>query len=142
MALWFMMQLMPSCFTHMTRFLRQENFLQAGIPIYSQVNIQDRENMLPNYLDRQLLKLINFGFLLDFNLYLTGNHCSANTFPHDIKAYIAEELSYRAFLGPFPSTFIPGDYYSPFMTRKKPNSNRCCVIMDLIWNQWPQLMQA
>ena len=116
------------------------NFLQARIPIQSQLNVEQWEKALVGYWDRQLLDLLKYGFPLDFNRscdlgQYTGNHNSAIDFPKDIEAYLQEELSYGALLGPFEKHPIKGGHCSPFMTRSKPNSDRCCVIVDLSWPQ-------
>ena len=93
--------------------------MQARIPIKSQLNVKHWEKVLAGYWDRQLLELIKFGFPLDFNRacelgQYCGNHSSANDFPNDIEAYLNEELSYGALLGPF---------------------DRRRVIVDLSWPQ-------
>ena len=114
------------------------NFLQARIPIQSQLNVQQWEKALVGYWDRQLLDLLKYGFPLDFNRscdlgQYTGNHSSATDFPKDIEAYLQEELSYGVLLGPFETHPIKGGHCSPFMTRSKPNSDRRRVIVDLSW---------
>ena len=38
-------------------------------------------------------------------------------------------------MGPFKDNPIKGGHCSPFMTRNKPNSDRCRVIVDLSWPQ-------
>ena len=116
------------------------NFLQARIPVKSQLKVEAWEEALHNYWDRQLLELIKFGFPLDFNRACvlgeyTGNHSSAIECPKDIEAYIEEELHYGALLGPFEENPIEGGHCSPFMTRSKPNSDRRRVIVDLSWPQ-------
>ena len=116
------------------------NFLQARIPIQSQLKVEAWEEALGDYWDRQLLELIKFGFPLDFNRacdlgQYTGNHSSAVDCPRDIEAYIEEELQYGALLGPFKENPIHQDHCSPFMTRSKPNSDRRRVIVDLSWPQ-------
>ena len=116
------------------------NFLQARIPIQSQLNVEQWEKALVGYWDRQLLDLLKYGFPLDFNRacdlgQYTGNHSSAIEFPKDIEAYLQEELSYGALLGPFEKHPIKGGHCSPFMTRSKPNSDRHRVIVDLSWPQ-------
>ena len=65
------------------------------------------------YWDRQLLDLLKYGFPLEFNRSCnldkyTGNHSSATDFPGDIEAYLQEELSYGALLGPFETHPIKG----------------------------------
>ena len=116
------------------------NFLQARIPIQSQLKVGAWEEALGDYWDKQLIELIKFGFPLDFNRACdlgkyTGNHSSAVDCPKDIEAYIEEELQYGALLGPFKDNPIPQGHCSPFMTRSKPNSDRRRVIVDLSWPQ-------
>ena len=114
------------------------NYMQARIPVSSQLNVNVWKNALTNYWDQQLLQLIEFGFPLDFNIncvlnHEEGNHSSATEFPSDVDAYLQEECSFNAILGPFESNPIPGAHTSPFMTRHKPNSERRHVIIDLSW---------
>ena len=114
------------------------NYMQARIPVSSQLNVDVWKNALNNYWDQQLLQLIEFGFPLDFNRncvlnHEEGNHSSATEFPSDIDAYLQEECSFNAILGPFESNPIPGAHTFPFMTRHKPNSERRRVIIDLSW---------
>ena len=116
----------------------RHNFLQARIPVESQLKVEAWEEALGDYWDRQLLELIKFGFSLDFNRACnlgeyTGNHSSAIDCPKDIEAYIEEELHYGVLLGPFEENPIKGGHCSPFMTRSKPNSDRRRVIVDLSW---------
>ena len=61
------------------------------------------------------------------------NHSSAIEYPDDIQAYLDEEKQYGAILGPFDSSPIPNMYFSPFMTREKPNAPNRRVIIDLSW---------
>ena len=82
------------------------NFLQARIPIHSQLSVNFWEKALNDYWDKQLFELIKFSFPLDSNHACdlgeyTGNHCLANDNPKDIEAYLEEELVYGALLGPF-----------------------------------------
>ena len=114
------------------------NYMQARIPVPSQLNVSAWKNLLTNYWDQQLLQLIEFGFLFDFNRncvlkHEEGNHSSATEFPNDIDAYIQEECKFKAILGPFKSNPIPGAHTSPFMTRHKPDFERRHVIIDLSW---------
>ena len=86
------------------------------------------------------MELIQFGFPLDFKRgchlgKFSGNHSSATDFPQDIEAYITEELSHGAILGPFEHNPIENGRTSPFMTRHKPNSEHRRVIVDLSWSQ-------
>ena len=116
------------------------NFLQAHVPVNSQLKIEAWEQELTEYWDQQLLELVKFGFSLDFNRgchlgKFSGNHSSANDFPQDIESYITGELSHGAIRGPFEHNPIKNGHTSPFMTRHKPNSERCRVIVDLSWPQ-------
>ena len=100
------------------KMTEKPNFLQARIPIQSQLNVKAWEKALEGYWDRQLLELVKFGFPLDFyhactlDQY-TGNHSSANDFPDDIEAYLEEELAYGAILGPFEKHPIEGAIVPP-----------------------------
>ena len=114
------------------------NFMQARIPVKSQLNVEVWEKLLKNYWDQQLLQLLRFCFPLDFNrnrqLHCDGgNHSSATEYPKDVDAYIQAETSYGAILGPFKENPIKNSHTSPLMTRNKPNSDRCRVIIDLSW---------
>ena len=114
------------------------NFLQARLPVASQLHVDKWKSLLKDYWDQQLLQLLQFGFPLDFNRccplqHESGNHSSANEFPADVDAYIEEECKFGALLGPFDVNPIENAHNSPFMTRNKPNSDRRRVIIDLSW---------
>ena len=114
------------------------NFMEARLPVTSQLNVDKWKSLLTDYWDQQLLQLLQFGFPLDFNRccplqHEVGNHSSANGFPADVDAYIAEECKFAALLGPFEVNPIENSHSSPFMTRNKPNSDRRRVIIDLSW---------
>ena len=117
---------------------KKPNFMQARIPVTSQLNVEVWQELLKDYWDQQLLQLLRFGFPLDFNrnsqLHCEGgNHSSAIQYPKDVEAYIQEETSYGGILGPFKENPIESSHTSPFMTRNKPNSDRPRVIIDLSW---------
>ena len=117
---------------------QKPNFMQARIPVTSQLNVEVWQELLKDYWDQQLLQLLRFGFPLDFNrnsqLHCEGgNHSSAIQYPKDVEAYIQEETNYGAILGPFKENPIESSHTSPFMTRNKPNSDRRRVIIDLSW---------
>ena len=122
----------------LVRATNKPNFMQARIPVQSQLNVNAWKRYLTNYWDSQLTELIEFGFPLDFNrssplIHEPGNHKSAVEFPADIEAYIEEEKKYGTLLGPFDNHPIPSGHCSPFMTRAKPNSDRHRIIIDLSW---------
>ena len=114
------------------RKTKKPNFMQARIPVMSQLNVEVWQELLKDYWDQQLLQLLRFCFPLDFNR--NGQlHSSATQYPKDVDAYIQEESSYGAILGPFKENPIKNSHTSPFMTRNKPNSDRRRVIIDLSW---------
>ena len=144
-------QLMPSSVTswnshdyspiEMHQIIRKTgkpNFLQARLPVASQLHVDKWQSLLTDYWDQQLLQLLQFGFPLDFNRccrlkHEVGNHSSADEFPSDVDTYIEEECKFGALLGPFDLNPIKNAHSSPFMTRHKPNSERRRVIIDLSW---------
>ena len=113
------------------------NYIGVRIPVESQLNIHAWKEYLGRYWDQQLLQLLEFGFPLDFNRKMPscemGNHKSTIDFPADIDAYIEEETTFDAILGPFKEKPIALNHSSPFMTRPKLNSDRRQVIIDLSW---------
>ena len=114
------------------------NFMQAHLPVTSQLHVDKWKSLLGDYWDQQLLQLLQFRFPLDFNRscplqHEMGNHSSANAFPADVDAYIEEECKFGALLGPFDVNPINNAHNSPFMTRNKPNSDKRRVIIDLSW---------
>ena len=113
------------------------NFLGLRIPVDTSLKVDTWSHYLFNYLDQQLPDLIEFGFPLDFDRTTTlgvteDNHPSANKFIKDIDAYISEELSHRAMMGPFDAPPFPL-HISPFLTREKPGSDTRRTIIDLSW---------
>ena len=122
----------------MVRATEKPNFMEARLPVRSQLNVQAWKMNLTEYWDQQLLQLLEFGFPLDFNRNCPlrceqGNHKSATDFPQDIDAYIEEELQYDTVMGPFQEHPIHLGHCSPFMSRAKPNSDRRRIIIDLSW---------
>ena len=116
------------------------NFLKAQITVSSQLKPDVWDTLLQDYWDKQLCSLIRFGFPLDFdrNISLEShleNHFSAKAYPQDIEAYLQEEISHEAILGPFNQPPIQDLHVSPFMTREKPNAPHRRVIIDLSFPQ-------
>ena len=116
------------------------NFKSCQIKIKSQLNPDAWDSLLQGYWDVQLPLLIGFGFPLDFNRETPleshlENHNSAKNFPNDVRAYLEEEKSYNAILGPFNAPPLPNLHTSPFMTRDKPHSRNRRVIVDLSFLQ-------
>ena len=113
------------------------NFLGCRIPVQSNLNIASWRSHLSEYWDAQLLDLLEFGFPLDFQrdsilISTEKNHTSALQNLHHVQAYIEEELSFKAMLGPFDHKPIPL-HVSPLMVRDKQDSSKKRTIMDLSW---------
>ena len=113
------------------------NFLGCRIPVDSQLNISNWRLYLADYWDAQLPNLLEFGFPLDLSreseITSTGNnHTSTLQNPQHVKAYINEELSFKAMLDPFKSKPFTL-HVSPLMVRDKQDSNKKRTIMDLSW---------
>ena len=114
------------------------NFQQARIKVDTQLHLHEWQKQLQGYWDTQLIDLLMFGFPLDFNraspLRWEGeNHKSAIEYHADIEAYLAEEKSFNAIVGPFKDHPCPNGHISPFMSREKPEANTRRVIIDLSW---------
>ena len=116
------------------------NFLGARIRVQTQLNVNAWEALLVDYWDRQLIEFLKFGFPLGFNRNASlshddTNHKSAIEYPEHVEAYLAEEISHGAIVGPFTDHPIANSHFSPFMTRPKANSDNRRVILDLSWPQ-------
>ena len=111
------------------RLIRQSglsNFLGFRIPVSTQLKVDKWRSHLANYFDQQLVDLIEYGFPLDFDRnrklgLIKDNHTSAIHNPSHIGAYIREELSFGAILGPLHDQPFP-IHISPFMTWEKSSS--------------------
>ena len=111
------------------------NFMNARIPLNTQLKVHCWKKYLHSYWDQQLVDLIQLGFPLDFDRQIPlqsteVNHNSTLKYPEHLSNYIQEELQYGAVLGPFKQ-FPFTCHVSPFLTRDKPNSNNRRVILDL-----------
>ena len=83
------------------------------------------------------MDLLEFEFPLDFDrslklISVEDNQKSAKDYEEHVNHYLQEDLDYGAILGPFKSKPI-NLHVSPFMTRDKPDSQRCLTIVDLSW---------
>ena len=110
-----------------TRNEKTFNFLSSQVRVHSQLNPGVWEKLLANYWDQQLIYLIKYGFLVDFNrnsklTAMDKNHTSALTFPKDVEAYIQEKQKFGAIHGPFDYPPFDNLQTSPFMTRDKPGA--------------------
>ena len=112
------------------------NNVTSQILIQSQLKPDIWERHFTGYWDTQLLLLLKYGFPLDFddNCPLESvdkNHTSGIQFADDIQAYLSEEKSFGAILGPFKGPPISNLHISPFLTREKPGVPHRRVIVDL-----------
>ena len=113
------------------------NFLKSRIPVSTNLNITKWRSYLKHYWDQQLPDLLEYGFPLDFDRNcqlqrVDSNHKSADIHLNHVKAYVQEQLSHKAIIGPFEE--LPGSFHiSPLMTRDKQDSDKKRTIMDLSW---------
>ena len=112
------------------------NFMGVQITIKSQLNPNRWDDLLQGYWDTQLPLLVRYSFPLDFNRSCilethTENLSSAKNFPHDVQAYLDENVQHSAIHGPFKNPPISNLHTSPLMTREKPNALHRRVIVDL-----------
>ena len=122
------------------------NFLKARIPVVTQLNPDRWSFYLQDYWDKQLLDLIKYGFLLDFDRKSVlqpnyDNHASAIQHCDQIDHCLSEELKYGAIYGPFKHLPFPV-HISPLMTRPKQNSEKRRTIMDLSWPKGASINNA
>ena len=113
------------------------NFLNAIIPVVTQLNPNRWQYHLRHYWDKQLTDFIRYGFPLDCDrkhkLKSTyDNHTLAIEYKDHIDQFIQEELHFGALYGPFDELPFPV-HVSSLMTRAKQNSDKRCTIMDLSW---------
>ena len=114
----------------------KDNFMNKQINIPSQLNPDVWNQQLTDYWDKQFPLLIRFGFPLDYDrrgilVSHNENHSSAKSYPGDVEAYLEEEITHKAVLGPFQEPPIKNLYVSPMMTREKLNSAHRRVIIEL-----------
>ena len=114
------------------------NFQSERLLLQTQLNPEAWEECLQNYWDWQLVQFIKFGFPLDVKqdaqlICDYSNHKSATLFPSHVETYLKEEKEYGAIFGPFTEKPFSNLHCSPFITREKPDSENCRVIVDLSW---------
>ena len=90
------------------------NYLNYRIPVNSRLNIDKWEQSLEYYWDQQLVNLLRYGFLLDFDrtsplMSTKNNHTSALTDIDHVRQHVQEELQYQAIIGPFDTYFSAND---------------------------------
>ena len=77
------------------------NFMSKQINIPSQLNPEVWDYQLEDYWDKQLPLLIRFGFPLDYDRKgILASHHENHSSAKDIQAYLEEEITHSAVLGP------------------------------------------
>ena len=116
------------------------NFVGARVQVNYSINFELLEYLAKDYWDWQLQLFLKFGFPMDFKGKLsdlknaTSSHASALQFPEHVSMYLEDELGHKAIYGPYDhKPFGELTHISPFITRKKTNSNKRRVIIDLSW---------
>ena len=113
------------------------NYLQARIPLPSDLRCDAWQALLANYDDNEIVDFLRFGWPSSYTAPTppttsNTNHPSAQAFSKDIDSFIHKELSKQALLGPFTDLpFLPWTQTSPIMTVPKPGSSKRRVIIDL-----------
>ena len=82
------------------------NFRGARLPLLSNFIFDEWEAIAYSQVDHEVIQYLRYGFPMGFEGPIptpsVGNHTSAISHPHDVKAYIATEIVEGAILGPFP----------------------------------------
>ena len=113
------------------------NYLQAKIPIPSQMNCDAWDEALVGYWDAEVATFIKYGWPGSYTAVTPPtpsdrNHPSAMTFLDDVDAFLDKELGMGAMLGPFDvPPFTEWFQTSPLMTVPKKESQKRRVIVDL-----------
>lgn len=113
------------------------NFLGAQVQVKSALNVDQWDDALQSYHDRDICKFLWFGWPLGYlanthPVSIVDKHTSASIHEKHIQKFIDTELDFNALLGPFQvEPFTPWTRCSPMMTRPKKDSELCRVIVDL-----------
>ncbi len=113
------------------------NYLQARIPLKSNLNIHMWRLLTQGHDDPTLCDMLEYGFPLGFEGTTVPtptykNHQSATAYPDSINEFLTTELTQGSLLGPFDHPpFNPWTQVSPLMTRPKRDSHSRRVIVDL-----------
>ncbi|CAG2202606.1 unnamed protein product [Mytilus edulis] len=125
------------------------NFEDCKIKTLSKINVDYFKLMLSDYSDREICKLLEFGFPIGFHrnkesmsllrdfkvqkeVLQVKNHRGAVEFPNDMEKYLVKELTKGAIIGPFHvNPFDHGIILSPLNTVPKKDSTERRIILDL-----------
>ena len=118
--------------------LKQFNYQSSCIPVPSGLNISNWRRYLVNYDLSILCEYLQYGFPLNVDyenfqpITKVTNHASALKNPEAVDKYFADEISYKAIVGPLPESPFKVTHYSPLLTRAKSDGGTR-VIVDLSW---------
>jgi len=112
------------------------NYVQAQIEVPSGLNISEWESELSNYKDKDLVKLLKYGFPLGYSkselpVSKPKNHSGATEFPQVIDKYLDDEIGSKNILGPFNSNPLSTTVFvSPLNSVEKRDSQDRRIIAD------------
>ena len=113
------------------------NYLEAKIPVPSELNIRQWRLLLRDFKDSQLVEFLEYGWPLDFTaqkppIPTFKNHETNSEYFEHIRSFLRTELEHGAMLGPFPTRpFHPWMQISPLLTRPKKDSEKRRIVVNL-----------
>ena len=113
------------------------NYLEAKIPIPSDLKCDTWDTLLADYDDGEIAHYLRYGWPSSYTAFTpptpaSRNHPSAVAHSANIDRFLEKELSKDALLGPFSvPPFSPWCQICPLMTVPKKESNKRRVIIDL-----------
>ena len=115
----------------------EPNFKKAKIKVNSNWKIDEMNELLSDYHDKDIMKYITYGWPLNakdtaINEEVPENQTGAKNNSEEIDKYIEKELAYGSIIGPFKKNpFGKSARFSPIDTRPKKDSEELRVIMNL-----------
>ena len=106
------------------------NYKGCRVQIHSELNIPYWEEMLRDYIDKDLTELLKYGFPLGIanrnalDTKAVINHNTATQYEGFVEKYLEKEINKEAILGPFQSVPHTEFHCSPLSTRAKDDDNR------------------
>ena len=116
----------------------QFNYQNSRIPGPSGLNIDNWRRYLVGYDLPILCEYLQYSFSLNVDydnfqsITRVTNHASALKNPEAVDQYFADEISYKAIVGPLIKSLFEETHYSPLLTRPKSDGGTR-VIVDLSW---------
>ena len=123
----------------MTSFTNMYNIEEVQLPIYSKINIEFLEFFLCDYIDKNVVSFLKYGFPIGAvnvtNVYtelVERNHKGAVEFPTDIDAYLQKEIQNGSVIGPFHANpFSHEIVISPLNSVPKKDTTERRIILDI-----------